>query len=238
MLTVGVSSLDEYAALLAARADEAETLAERLAIKVSRFYRNAVTFDLLRHQVVPMLAEAAGGGPVRVWCAGCGCGEEAYTLAMLLDEGGIACTIDATDIDRAALASAGRAVYGAAALGELPRDLAQRYLEPLSLEGVVRYRVRDVLRERVRVTWHDITAARLAGSDTFAMVSCRNVLIYLQPPAQRRALQHLCARLGAGSTLVLGEAEWPAAGLEPALRVVGARARVFMAASDPSGAET
>jgi chemotaxis methyl-accepting protein methylase len=231
MLTVGITSVDEYAAFLTAHPGEADALAERLAIKVSRFYRNAVTFDLLRDQVVPMLADTAGSGPVRVWCAGCGCGEEAYTLAMLLDDAGIAGGIDATDIDRAALASAERGVYGAAALGDLPPELAQRYLDPIALEGAVRYRVQDTLRERVRFIWHDVTAGGLPGSETVALVSCRNVLIYLQLPAQKRALRHLCAALGPAAMLVLGEAEWPAADQhrDPRLEVIAARARVFRA---------
>lgn len=236
MLTVGVSSLDEYVDLAATSADEVEALADRLAIKVSRFYRNAVTFDLLRSHVVPLLRDAAEGRAVHVWCAGCGGGEEAYTLAMLLDEAGIAGTVDATDIDRAALAAAACGIYRVTALDELPVELSVRYLEPLSGPAGVRYRVRDGLRERVRFSWHDITASPPPAPGTFAIVSCRNVLIYLQPSAQHRALRHLCAGLRPGAALVLGEAEWPTAGVSRPLDVIGARARVFLAKGGWPGA--
>lgn len=233
MLAVGAPSLSEYLQRLAAAPDEAEALAERLVIKVSRFYRNRTTFDLLRSQVVPTLVDEANGAPLRVWCAGCGCGEEAYTYAMLLEESGVAGTIEATDIDRGALAAAAAGTYPSAALDELPEELALRYLEPVSARGEPRYRVADVLRERVRFTRHDVMAGPLEGS--FSIVSCRNVLIYLQRAAQARAMHHLSVGLSAGSVLVLGEAEWPSPALEPTLEVLGHKARVFRSDAGSAG---
>ena len=81
----GVSSLDEYLSLLRTSAAEPFRLLERITIKVSRFYRHAPAFDHLRQVVLPELARARGGEPLLIWCAGCGAGEEAYTLAMLLE---------------------------------------------------------------------------------------------------------------------------------------------------------
>lgn len=233
MLALGVASLSEYVQQLAASPDEAEALAERLVIKVSRFYRNSTTFDLLRSRVVPTLVDAAQGAPLHVWCAGCSCGEEAYTYAMLLDEAGVAGTVEATDIARDALAAAAAGTYPSAALDELPEELALRYLEPVSARGEQRYRVADVLRERVRFTRHDVTAGPLKGS--FSIVSCRNVLIYLQRTAQARAMHHLSAGLAVGSVLVLGEAEWPSPALEPTLEVLGHKARVFRSGAGGGG---
>lgn len=233
MLAVGAACLSEYLQRLTAAPDEAEALVERLVIKVSRFYRNAATFDLLRSTVVPALVAETHRAPLHVWCAGCSGGEEAYTYAMLLDEAGVAGTIHATDIARDALAAAAAGTYRPDALDELPEDLAHRYLEPVSVRGDERYRVVDALRARVRFSRHDVTVGPLEGA--FSIVSCRNVLIYLQRPAQVRAMHHLSAGLTAGSVLVLGEAEWPSPALEPTLDVLGHKARVFRRAADGRG---
>jgi two-component system CheB/CheR fusion protein len=164
MLAVGAACLSEYLQRLTAAPDEAEALAERLVIKVSRFYRNAATFDLLRSTVVPALVAEAHGAPLRVWCAGCSGGEEAYTYAMLLEEAGVAGTIEATDIACDALAAAAAGTYRLDALNELPEDLAVRYLQPLSGRAEERYRVVDALRARVRFTRHDVTTGPLPGT--------------------------------------------------------------------------
>ena len=67
-------------------AGEPFRLLERITIKVSRFYRHAPAFDHLRDAVLPALAQARGGEPLQLWCAGCGAGEEPYTLAMLMEK--------------------------------------------------------------------------------------------------------------------------------------------------------
>jgi len=110
MICLGIASLDRYVQLLRQRPDEAPALIERLTIKVSRFYRNVRTFDFLRDEVLPVLARKRGSEPVRIWSAGCGRGEEAWTLAMLLERARIAGHVQATDIDPCSLQDAERGV--------------------------------------------------------------------------------------------------------------------------------
>jgi chemotaxis protein methyltransferase CheR len=229
MISAGISSMREYLAWLQRSREEAPRLLERLTIKVSRFYRNAATFDLLREQAIPRLAGERSGRPLRLWSAGCGCGEEPYTLAMLLDEAGIPGSVVGTDIDPAALDTARAGVYPESALGELPADLAGRYLEHVDsgLRGGA-FRVRDGLRPRLRFSHHDVTAAVPPQDQVpFDLVCCRNILIYLLPDVQSRTLAGVCATIAPGGLLVLGEAEWPAASLAGSLAVVERRARVF-----------
>lgn len=229
MLAVGAATLHEYLQRLWHEADEADALAERLAIKVSSFYRNAATFDLLRHVVVPALRVrgVATSAPLRVWCAGCGRGEEAYTLAMLLDEAGIEGQVEATDIDRGALDAARAAHFPPTSVIALPEALAARYLEPVASGRAANVRVVDRVRERVTFTRHDVTGAPPAH--TFDLVSCRNVLIYLQRPLQARTMANLRGALGLEGVLVLGEAEWPTPDIEASLEVIARQARVFKA---------
>lgn len=230
MMSVGLDSFERYLELLHSSADEPSRLVERMTIKVSRFYRNKPTFDCLREQLIPRLMREKGGAPLRVWSVGCGCGEEVYTLAMLLDEAGAEAIIEGTDVDPTALAAAALGIYRAASLEELPSSLARRYLEPPGSGTAGCYRVRDCLRERVRLSRHDITVQATApGGGHFDVISCRNVLIYLQRAWQERVAQSLRRALNDGGILCLGEAEWPPPTVAATLEVLGRSTRLFRA---------
>jgi len=205
MISIGASCMRAYLERLRADSEEAPRLLERLTIKVSRFYRNARTFDALAETTLPQLARARGGAPLRIWSAGCGRGEEAYTLAMLLDAAGLAGSVDATDIDAMALAAARRGVYRPDAIDELPPALMRAYLEPAGIDA---YRVRDAVRARVRFLVHDLTAQPI-GATPYDLICCRNVLIYFDRAAQQRAFGMLRIALATDGYLCLGEAEWP-----------------------------
>lgn len=234
MISAGIDSLEAYLSHLRASHDETLPLVERLTIKVSRFYRNRATFDLLREQVLPDLARCgrrAGRDGLSIWSAGCGCGEEAYTLAMLLEEHGIPGTVEASDIDPGALDAARAGIYPQAALAELPPAFLS-YLEPVAGKGE-RHRVVDAVRRRLRFSRHDLTAAAPPPGAPFDLVSCRNVLIYFDREAQVRTLAKLRSALSDGGCLCLGEAEWPHAAVAATLATVSAKLRVFRA---PAGA--
>lgn len=230
MTTVASESLPGYLALLRATPAEAAALVDRLTIKVSRFYRNAPAFDLLRGAILPGLAR--GPRPLAAWSAGCGCGEEAYTLAMLLAERGAPGEVVATDLDAGALEAARAGVYREEALAELPPELRARFLEPGERPGL--WRVGAEARSRVRFQAGDLCGDPPGGR--FDLVCCRNVLIYLDPQAQRRAYARMDQALAPGGFLMLGEAEWPAEPFAARLKPVAHRARLFEAAAPAAAA--
>lgn len=243
MIAAGIACRREYLDRLERDPDEVSRLLERLTIKVSRFYRNAVTFDFLDTQVLPALARRANGRALRVWSAGCGFGQEPYTVAMLLAAHGIAGTVHATDVDPFALTVASTAVFSSACIAELPTSLAQRFLVPETREGRKAHRVCDEVRARVRFAPGDITRAVPCDGpvgapahppvDTaYDLILCRNVLIYLNRDAQARALGHLLRALAPHGTLCLGEAEWPPPDLAGQLVPQGTNTQVFTKASD------
>lgn len=226
MIALGMEDPNAYFSLLDKEEDETIRLVERISIKVSRFYRNRETFELIRREVLPRLAESRPHAPLRIWSAGCGFGEEPYTLAMLLDETELPGTIDATDIDVTALAKARDGLFSAEAFEELPPSLLERCVQ--ETENSQR-QVSEAIRGRVKFFCHDLTSGTLPAEQAYDLVLCRNVLIYLGRLAQQQVTETLLASLSKDGFLCLGEAEWPPTLVAASLEPVDKRCRIFRA---------
>jgi chemotaxis methyl-accepting protein methylase len=236
--TSGAASSEDYVRQLQGSPAAAFRLLENITIKVSRFYRHAPTFDYLSGGLLKQLAHERAGRPLRIWCAGCGAGEEAYTLAMLLDHAGIQGFIDATDVDATALNRARIGVYPISATVELPPALATRYLEPVISRDQPAYRVQDSLRARIHFSRHDVTSDTPPPREQrFDLVSCRNVLIYFQPSAQADATRRLLDATDEDGVLCLGEAEWPLPRFAAKLQPLPPRTRIFRVSTTPFEAD-
>lgn len=190
--------------------DDAETemLAQDLMINVTAFFRDPEVFDYLEKHVIPeLLSMIRDGKPLRVWVAGCSTGEEAYSLAMLLLE---ACTapvqqaniqIFASDADGDAIDFARAGLYPLSISDQIPGKRLERFFVA-SKEG---YQASQELRGLIVFTAHDVlTDPPFARLD---FISCRNLLIYLGPEAQRRLLGLFHFALAPDGLLLLGTAE-------------------------------
>ena len=225
--TSGATSSEDYLRQLQGSPGAAFRLLENIMIKVSRFYRHAPTFDHLSG-LLEQLARERVGRPLRIWCAGCGAGEEAYTLAMLLERAGVDGFIEATDVDSTALNRARAGIYPISSTVELPAALVARYLEPIVSRGEPAYRAHDDLRARIHFSRHDITShAPPPAEQRFDLVSCRNVLIYFQPASQADATRRLLDAIDEGGVLCLGEAEWPLPEFVATLQPLQYKTRMF-----------
>jgi chemotaxis methyl-accepting protein methylase len=221
MISVRQVDAEGYLALLEESEHEVDSLVRNLSIKVTRFYRNAAVFDLLRDSLLREVRDRFPGQPLAAWSAGCASGEEAYTLAMLLGDDD---RVDATDIDAVALSAATKGRYARTSLGELPAMLANAWLDALPQESDV-LQISPALQGRVRFLHHDLMSLAPPSRTRYHLVCCRNVLIYLTRPLQLEVERTLIDALAPGGLLVLGEAEWP---IDPsALEVVDRKARVF-----------
>ncbi|MCL5961501.1 MAG: protein-glutamate O-methyltransferase CheR [Chloroflexi bacterium] len=228
-------SYSEYAARLANDPPESRHLLEHVTMKVSRFFRNARVFARLREEVLPdIIRRSTTGGKLRIWSAGCGNGEEAYSLAILIEEMArqghqlAEATVWATDIDENALAVARRGVYSETALGETPPDLISTYFISAPARLGLRYEAPDSIRQRVSFSHHDLLSAQaVADGLPFDLVLCRNVLIYFAHPAQERALDLLTSSVTQGGYLCLGEAEQLTRMRQPTFEVVDRHARLY-----------
>jgi chemotaxis methyl-accepting protein methylase len=230
MRACGVHTYADYQSLLERTPHEYERLRDALTINVTRFYRNAETWHLLRRDLIPALCRQPGRD-LHVWSAGCSSGEEPYTFAVLvadhLERTGRAgeldrLTIDATDIDRASLERARGGAYRPEALAEMPPELLQRYFERAGAQLQVCERV----RRRVLVRTHDMSAEgplRLR----YDLILCRNVVIYFDRTTQERLFSTFGDALAPGGYLVLGKVETLFGQARDRLALVDPRERVY-----------
>jgi len=205
-----VQSYDEYARLLDEDPPEYERLLDVLTINVTKFFRNWPTFASLANTVIPSLW--AKDGPIRVWSAGASSGEEAYSLAALFAQYATSIgeesrlgrvQIIGSDIDRASLAAADRALYASTAFVETPDEVADRFFPK---EGEFRG-VRPALRDMVRFEKRDLLHEPPPTGGPFDLIACRNVIIYFDRPAQEELFAKFHGALRAGGFLVLGRVE-------------------------------
>jgi two-component system CheB/CheR fusion protein len=196
-----------YIARLKTDAAERQELVNDLLINVTSFFRDPKIFDLLAATTIPELVTAADG-VIRVWVAGCSTGEETYSLAMLLLEqieaqAGAAprLQIFATDIDAQAVTLAREGVYPPAIEGQVSASRLARFI----IREEHGYRVNPSLRACVIFAVQDVLAD--PPYSKLNLVSCRNLLIYLQPAAQEKIFSIFNFALRSGGFLLLGAAE-------------------------------
>jgi two-component system, chemotaxis family, CheB/CheR fusion protein len=210
-----LSTIDEYIHLLRDKPEELEELGRDLLICVTSFFRNPEAWKELRTEVLEKLVEEKQqtSEPVRVWIPGCATGEEAYSLAMLLSEAVQGrrerVQIFATDISNNALKVARAGLYSPV----ISADVSQERLRRFFVREGDGYRVVKSLREMVVFASQDIK-----GDPPFSrvdLVSCRNLLIYLTPTAQKNILAKIHFALRPGGFLFLGNSETPSRGTAP-----------------------
>ncbi|HEY2366237.1 MAG TPA: chemotaxis protein CheB, partial [Polyangiaceae bacterium] len=200
-------NIDEYVRRLREDHDELDTLYRDLLIGVTRFFRDKAAFELLEHQVLPDLVKRAGREvPLRIWIAGCATGEEAYSLAIAVQEvmskhGQRPVKIFATDIHPGSLERAARGLYDAEAVANVSPDRLGRWFTRIGDA----YQVLPELRSMVVFARHNVI--RDAPFTRVDLVTCRNMLIYLQVPAQQKVLSLLHFALNRGGVLFLGPSE-------------------------------
>jgi len=204
-------SVSEYVSRLEAGREELDVLYRDLLIGVTKFFRNEEAFEILEKTVIPdLMRRGPRDIPLRVWVAGCATGEEAYSLAILLAEasarfGDRPVKIFATDVHPGSIEAASRAVYGADAVANVSPERLERWFHLRS--GL--YQVVPDLRQMVVFAAHDVI--RDSPFTRMDLVTCRNLLIYLQTPAQQKVLSLFHFALNRGGVLFLGPSETPGA---------------------------
>ncbi|MFP4474811.1 MAG: chemotaxis protein CheB [Desulfatibacillaceae bacterium] len=203
-----LQDLSEYARFLQENPREVWLLYKELLIGVTRFFRDPEAFDALREKVLPsLLGPDAKNSPVRVWVAGCSTGEEAYSVAMLfreyLEESRKVADVKvfATDIDQDAVEFASNGLYPASIAADLSTERLSRYF----VKKGDSFQVAGHLREMVVFARHNVMKdPPFARMD---LVTCRNMLIYMQPVLQRKILSLFHFAMNPEGALFLGSSE-------------------------------
>ena len=208
MAMARVASMTEYARLLDSAPEESTELFGDVLVRVTSFFRNPEVFEALKAEVFPsIVSRVKDDASIRIWVPGCATGQEAYSIAMLLWEhleasGSVArVQVFASDLREGDLAIARRGVYPA----EIASEMSPERLERFFAQVDAGYQISKSIRELCVFARHDITAdppfARLD------LVSCRNLLIYLDSTLQRRVIGTLHYALVPEGFLLLGDSE-------------------------------
>ncbi|OGR05312.1 MAG: hypothetical protein A2511_17355 [Deltaproteobacteria bacterium RIFOXYD12_FULL_50_9] len=222
MIDVRCQSVADYLDYLLTHPAEYPRLVSAMTIKVSRFFRDPEVFQLIDTVILPRIfARAAANNrqSVRIWSSACACGEEAYSIAILIAEilaneqtSHPNITLLGTDLDSQSLAAAAEGIYHREELLEISEPLRSRYFtQPLSL-WPLQFQVAPQLRSMVQFTTFDLTnPTRLAPPSgifsEYDFILCRNMLIYCQPALKLDILRRFFTCLRPGGFLALGRSE-------------------------------
>ncbi len=206
ILNTGAKNVNEYYTLLKRSLEEAKTLLDSAFINVSEFFRDPPLWVELQRILGEILS---GKNFVRIWSAACSCGEEPYSIAMLISEmsqnanrGGDNVKIIATDVDEGALNVATNGLYDKKSLKNLPPHLLYKYF--LKEKGDL-YRISPKLKEMVSFMRHDVVRDRVFTNCDLLL--CRNLMIYFPKEIQENLIEKFWTALKPRGYLVIGMSE-------------------------------
>ena len=205
-----IKDIRKYARYLQQNPAEVEMLFKELLIGVTSFFRDPEAFEVLKNKVIPQALKAKpAGGQIRVWVVGCSSGEEAYSVAMIIQE----CLdkirnkqkfkfqVFATDIDQEAIEKARAGVYTA----NIVTDVSAKRLAQFFIKHGDTYQIKRELREMVVFALHNVI--KDPPFTKLDILSCRNFLIYVVPELQKKLVPVFHYSLNPAGILFLGTAE-------------------------------
>ncbi|WMN11920.1 CheR family methyltransferase [Marivirga salinae] len=203
-----ISSLNGYVNYIHENTNELEILAHEFLISVTKFFRDKEAYEILRERIIPEIVKnKLTVDSLKIWVVGCATGEEAYSLAILVMEHltevkkNLEVKIFASDIDKEALSVASKGIYNSSIKKDISDDLLDKYF----IKEENTFRVRDNIRKMIIFADHDIVKQPPYGK--IDLISCRNLLIYLNPVLQNKILSSLHFCLNKDGYLFLGPSE-------------------------------
>ena len=203
-----LTGLTQYVKLLEDSPEELQRLYQDVLIHVTRFFREPESFEALTETVFPqILKNRREDAPIRLWVCGCATGEEAYSVAIALLEflgeraRSIPIQIFATDVSEAAIDHARNGVYPEGSVADLSPERLDRFFT--RIDGS--YHVSKVVRDLCVFARQDLT--RDPPFSKLDLILCRNVLIYMTTPLQRKLMAVFHYALKPSGFLMLGHAE-------------------------------
>jgi two-component system CheB/CheR fusion protein len=228
-----IENVRQYLRFVLANPHELDTLFQELLIGVTSFFRDPQALEVLVHKGLPSLVEGKPeGATLRVWVAGCSTGEEAYSLAIILREflvqlnRRLTVQIFASDLDSRAIETARAGLYPIGIAGDIAPGRLQRFFTKEDHS----YRVKKEIRDLVVFATHNVlTDAPFTKLD---LLSCRNLLIYLEAKAQHKLLPLFHYALKPKGLLFLGSSE-TIGGFESFFTVIDRKWKLFSRTAEP-----
>src|ERR1700754_3620646 len=208
MMRGNFANPEKYIGFLKENKEEVRQLGQDFLIGVTRFFRDREAFDLIRENVIPaIINNKEEDDTVKIWGTACSTGEEAYTLAIVVDEvletspRNLTVKIFASDIDAEAIQFAAQGEYPAS----IEKDLDARLLQKYFTRTGKTYTIVPRLRKQIVLARHNIIKdPPFIRND---LVSCRNMLIYISPDMQQRIFSLLLFAAGKDGFIFLGPTE-------------------------------
>jgi two-component system, chemotaxis family, CheB/CheR fusion protein len=203
-----IKTFDEYLELLESSPGEVSTLVDELLINVTNFFRDPEAFDYLKKVIIPKIfANRRVNQPIRIWVTACSTGEEPYSIAITfkeyMEESGETAEIKifATDIDNNSLSFAATGLYTENIIVDVSTERLAKYF----VRKENNYQIHESIRKMVIFAYQNII--KDAPFNKIDLVTCRNLLIYFDTTAQKRALSYIHFALNPMSFLFLGKSE-------------------------------
>ena len=241
MKRAGIDDPVRYLRLIESEAGALDALVSELTVGESYFFREPAQFRFLRQEILPALVGAPGRHHlIRAWSAGCASGEEAYSLAIVLAEQGLAgrSHVLATDISRPALARAQQARYGAWSLRGQGLATARPYLR----QEENQYLVSELIRRLVTVSYlnlaEEVYPSAATGTCDLDLILCRNVLIYFGRERVRSVAGRLYESLADGGWLLTASTDPPLGDLAPFETVATDKGMFYRRGAPPTAGQT
>jgi two-component system CheB/CheR fusion protein len=227
MITGGFKKVEDYVQHLHNNADECRELSNDFLIGVTKFFRDKAAYEVLEKEVFPELFKTkANGDFVKVWVSACSTGEEAYSLAILLDvflnkiNKIVNVKIFATDIDPRAIEVAGKGIYSLQIENDIEPQILNKYF---TREGN-NYVVIPSIRKQIVFAAHNLLKdPPFIKSD---LISCRNMLIYMDASLQKKVLSNFHFSLNTRGFLFLGSSE-TAGNLKNEMEEISSRWKIY-----------
>ena len=207
MRATASSGYHEYLNVLQTDRNEINLLLDRLTIHVTEFFRDPSVFAAIKERLLGEFKQQPFQ-KIKIWCAGCSTGEEAYSVGILFKElafsyPGLEFEIFATDIDINSIRTADRGEYPIESLRKVPPGIALRWFHQ---EGKS-IRVISQLKKEVKFRVHDLLGSWPVELSDINIIFCRNLLIYLMASQQQKIYERFAKSLLPGGILVLGLTE-------------------------------
>lgn len=233
-----IDLLTDYYVLLNSNPKEKEMLKQDFLIGVTSFFRDHEAWQLLNVEVFPTITSSKSNNEtIRIWVAGCSTGEEAYSVAIALDNYirknslGLDFKIFATDIDSNALAVASAGAYKV----NIVHELEKYYLENYFVKTGDKLTIIKRIREKIVFSNHDII--KDPPFIRMDLISCRNLLIYLDNAIQKKVMANFHFSLNKYAFLFLGNSE-SLGGVSNHFRVIDAKWKIFQNVSEAKQSPT